>query len=323
MKKIFVWCAVFAILIFSLQSFVLSQEKIKIVVIPKGRTTFFWKSVHTGVRLGGISLHGTEIIWSPPQIDDDIKQQISIVENCIKEGVSGIALAPADYEALTECVAKATNKKIPVLIFDSSLKGTAGKNFISYVSTDNRKAGTLAGNQLAKLVGLKGNVVLLRYVAGQASTKDREDGFVEAISKYKNIRLIVKDRYAGSTVEDAKNTCMGIIDKLKEADGIFCPNEPSTMGMLLSLRSANLAGKVKFVGFDASTSLIEALKKGELDLLISQDPSRMGFFCVKTLNDCIRGKKYSLSIDTGVRMITRDNLNDPEIQKLLALPEVE
>jgi ribose transport system substrate-binding protein len=314
---------VFAVLIFSLQSSVLSQDKIKIVVIPKGRTTFFWKSVHTGVRLGAISLHGTEIIWSPPQNDDDIKQQISIVENCIKEGVSGIALAPADYEALAESVAKAANKKIPVLIFDSSLKGTAGKNFISYVSTDNRKAGKLAGDQLAKLVGMKGKVVLLRYVAGQASTKERENGFVEAISKYKNIHLIVIDRYAGSTVDEAKNTCMSNIDKLKGADGIFCPNEPSTMGMLLSLRSANLSGKIKFVGFDASTSLIEALKKGELDVLISQDPSRMGFFCVKTLVDCIHGKKYSLSIDTGVRMITCDNLNDPEIQKLLALPEVE
>jgi len=323
MKKKFACCTVFTILIFSLQSFVLSQDKIKIVVIPKGSTTFFWKSVHTGVRLGAISLYGTEIIWSPPQFEDNVTQQISIVENCIKEEVSGIALAPADYEALTECVAKATNKKIPVLIFDSALKGTAGKNFISYVSTDNRKAGILAGDQLAKLVGMKGKVVLLRYAAGQASTKEREDGFVEAISKYKNIHLIVKDRYAGSTVEDAKNTCMSIIDKLKEADGVFCPNEPSTKGMLLSLRSANLAGKIKFVGFDASTSLVDALKKGELNVIISQDPSRMGFFCVKTLVDCIRGKKYSLSIDTGVRMITRNNLNDPEIQKLLALPEVE
>ena len=323
MKKIVACWTVCAILIFTLQPFVLSQDKIKIVVIPKGNTTFFWKLVHTGVKLGAISSQGAEIIWSPPQIDNDKTQQISIVENCIKEKVSGIALAPVDYQALAECVTKARNKKIPVLIFDSSLKGTAGEDFISYVSTDNKKAGNLAGDQLAKLVGMQGKIVLLRYVAGQASTTEREDGFVEAISKYKNIQLIVKDRYAGSTVDDAKNTCMSIIDKLKEADGVFCPNEPSTMGMLLSLRSANLAGKIKFVGFDASTSLVNALKKGDLDVLVSQDPSRMGFFCVKTLADCIHGKKYPLSIDTGVRMITRENLNDPEIQKLLALPEVE
>jgi ribose transport system substrate-binding protein len=110
---------------------------------------------------------------------------------------------------------------------------------------------------------------------------------------------------------------MNIIDKLKEADGVFAPNESSTFGMLLALRQSNLAGKIKFVGFDTSPPLIEALEKGEIDALVAQDPTKMGYEGVKTLVAAIRGKQVPKTIDTGVRLITRENLNTPEIKKLL------
>jgi ribose transport system substrate-binding protein len=211
-------------------------------------------------------------------------------------------------------------KKIPVLIFDSALKGTPGKDFISFVGIDNRKAGSLAGEHLGELLGGKGKVVLLRYVAGQANTTEREEGFLEAIAKHKGIQLTVKTRYAGGSVDEAKKVSLSILDRLKEADGIFCPNEQSTIGMLLALREAKLAGKIKFVGFDTPAPVVEALKTGEMSALIAQDPARMGYFSVKTIADYIRGKDVLVSIDTGVRVITRENLSDPEVQKLLALP---
>ena len=98
---------------------------------------------------------------------NDIAKQISLVDQCVAEGVSGIALAPLDDEALAGPVAKAAKKKIPVIIFDSALKGTPGKDFISFVGIDNKKAGKIAGEQLAQLLGGKGKVVMLRVVAGQ------------------------------------------------------------------------------------------------------------------------------------------------------------
>jgi ribose transport system substrate-binding protein len=106
---------------------------------------------------------------------------------------------------------------------------------------------------------------------------------------------------------------------LTEANGIFCPNESSTFGMLLALRQNNLAGKVKFVGFDTSPPLIEALQNGEIDALVAQDPTRMGYEGVKILVAHIQGKEVPKIVDTGVRLITRDNLNSPEIKKLLGI----
>ena len=307
------------VLAFGLQSYLFPQEKLKIAVVPKGKEAFFWKSVHAGANIGAVTSKDVEIIWKSPQTENDRAQQISIVEQCVKEGVSGIILSPLDYHALTGTVSKAMKKKIPVLIFDSALKGISGKDFISFVGTDNRKAGNLAGENLTKLLKGKGKVVLMRYVEGQASTTKREEGFLEALVKEKGIQLIMKDRYAGGTVDEVKKICMSLINQLREADGIFCPNETSTMGMLLALRDAHLTGKVKFIGFDMTIPLIEALKNGEISALVAQDPSRMGHQSVKTMVDYIRGKKISLMIDTGVYLVTRENLNDPEIQKLYSL----
>jgi ribose transport system substrate-binding protein len=299
-----------------------SQEKLKIVFIPKGNTSVFWKSIHTGAKIGAMAAASVEIVWKFPVTENDKAQQISIVEQCIADGVSGIVLSPISYDALSEPVSKAMKKKIPVLIFDSALKGKPGKDFISFVGTDNMRAGNLAGEKLAKLLNGKGKVVLLRYVKGQASTTEREEGFLEAIAKHENIRMIVKDSYAGATVDEAKKASRNLLSQLKEADGIFCPNELSTIGMLLTLRDANLTGKVKFVGFDTPAPSVEALKKGEVSALIAQDPARMGYLSVKTIVDYIRGKKIDPTIDTGVRVVTRENLNDPDIQKLLTLPSM-
>ena len=303
-------------------TFALPQEKLRIAVIPKSNASVFWKSVHVGAKIGAMAAAGVEIVWNGPLTESDKEQQISIVEQCIADGVSGIVLSPISYDALSEPVSKAMKKKIPVLIFDSALKGKPGKDFICFVGIDNRKAGGFAGENLAKLLNGKGKVVLLRYVKGQASTTEREEGFLEAIAKHENIRMIVKDSYAGATVDEAKKASMNLLSQLKEADGIFCPNELSTIGMLLTLRDANLTGKVKFVGFDTPAPSVEALKKGEVSALIAQDPARMGYLSVKTIVDYIRGKKIDPTIDTGVRVVTRENLNDPDIQKLLTLPSM-
>jgi len=322
MKKTTIGFLTALILLSGIWISVLPQEKIKIAVIPKSNTAMFWKSLHAGSKLGAAASEGVELLWRAPVKDDDLQEQISLVDQCVSEGVSGIALAPMDKEALAGAVAKAAKKKIPVLIFDSALKGTPGKDYITIVGIDNKKGGNIAGEELAKLLGGKGKVVLLRVKAGNPNIIRREDGFLETIAKYKGIQVIEKNLYASGTTEKANDECMKMADKLKEADGIFCSYEQSTMGMLRALRNLNLAGKVKFIGFYTLAFALEALKKSEINVLVAQDSAQMGYISVKTIVDYIHGKKVPSKIDIDVRVITRDNLNDPDIQKLLALPSM-
>jgi ribose transport system substrate-binding protein len=293
-----------------------NRGSMSIAVIPKGTTHVFWKSVEAGANKAGREL-GVEILWKGPLKENDRAQQIGIVEQFTSQGVAGIVLAPLDDAALVRPVQAAAAKHIPVVIFDSALKGEVGKDFVSFVATDNRKGGELAGDQLVKLLGGKGKVVLLRYQEGSASTMEREAGFLDAVHKSADIQMLVENRYAGATAGEAKDAAMAMLDQIRAADGIFCPNESSTFGMLLALRQNNLTGKVKFVGFDTSPQLIDALGKGEIDALVAQNPTKMGYEAVKTCVAAIKGETVQPHIDTGVALITKENLNTSEIQSLL------
>jgi ribose transport system substrate-binding protein len=100
-------------------------------------------------------------------------------------------------------------------------------------------------------------------------------------------------------------------------DGIFCATEPTALGILRALQNAGYAGKVKFVGFDSSETMIAALRAGELNGFVVQNPLKIGNLGVKTLVEHIQGKQVPKRIDTGSTLVTIDNIDEPEINKLL------
>jgi ribose transport system substrate-binding protein len=287
-----------------------------IAVIPKGTTHWFWKAVEGGAREGAKEA-GAEMIWKGSLKEDDPGQQIRIVEQFVSEGVGGIVLAPIDDTALMRPVAAAMQKGIPVVIMDSALKGEPPKDFVCTVSTNNHRAGEMAGEQLGKLLDGKGKVVLFRHKEGSASTDQREAGFLAAIKRFPEIQVIVDNRYSGTTISEAQSAALKMLDKLKEADGIFCSNEPSTLGMLLALKQNNLAGSKQLVGFDTSPGLVEGLKRGEIKALVAQNPKKMGREAVQALVAKMKGETVRAVIDSGAAVVTKENLGTPEIQALL------
>jgi ribose transport system substrate-binding protein len=288
----------------------------RFAVIPKGTTHVFWKSVEAGAREAAAALD-VELVWKGPLQENDRAQQIQLVQQFVAERPSGIALAPLDRAALAPAVAAARATRIPVVIFDSALEGTAPRDFDSFVATDNAAGGRMAGEELARLLGNEGGIVLLRYNIGSASTEAREAGFLEVVRKHAGLELLVENRYAGTSTGDAKTESLNQVDALKQARGVFASNESATHGMLLALRQLGLAGKLRFVGFDASPPLVEALKAGEIDALVVQNPRKMGYVAVESLAKLARGEKVPPSIDTGAVLVTRANLETPEIAALL------
>lgn len=288
------------------------SRKLSIAVIPKGTTHRYWKSVRRGSQKAADEL-GVNMIWKGPLKEDDRAAQISIVEQFVSDGVSGILLAPLDDVALKRPADSAMEKKIPVVIIDSALKGSQGEDFTAFVATNNHEGGKIAGEQMVKLLGGKGKVAVLRYSEGSASTVARETGFLEVMKATPGIEVTVDNRYGGATASESQSTAMNMIDKLREADGIFTPNESTTFGMLLALRQNNLTGKAKFVGFDASPPLLDALQKGEIQSLVAQNPAKMGYEAMKAVVACLRGQPFEKVIDSGARLVTAENLNTPEV----------
>jgi ribose transport system substrate-binding protein len=294
------------------------QGELTLAVIPKGTTHEFWKSIHAGAVKAEREL-GVKTIWKGPLKEDDREAQIRVVENFINTKVSGIVLAPLDDTALRTPVTAAGKAGIPVVIIDSGLKS---EDYVSFVATDNHKGGFMAGEHLGKLLNGKGKVVMLRYQEGSASTMEREKGFLDAMAKLPDIKVVSAGQYGGATTETSYKASENLLNPLKEGgkltiDGIFCPNESTTFGMLRALQDGKLAGTVQFVGFDASEKLVEALKKDEIKGLILQNPMKMGYLGVKTLVAHLRGEKVEKRIDTGVTLVTRENMEQPEVKELL------
>jgi ribose transport system substrate-binding protein len=297
-----------------------SPDRMTIAVIPKGTSHVFWQSIHAGARRAGSEL-GVDIVWRGPLREDERDSQIAEVENAVSRGVSGIVLAPLDEAALAAPVAASMRGGIPVVIIDSGLKSD---QYVSFVATDNEVGGRLGGEQLAKALEGKGKVVLLRYAEGSESTIRREEGFLAAMKANSGIEVVSSNQYGGADVEGAYKKGETLLSRFKSADGalgidgIFCPNESTTFAMMRVLQDNGWAGKVRFVGFDASDNLVKGLRDGHIDGLVVQDPMRMGYLGVKTLVAHIKGEKVDRRIDTGVRVVTRESMDQPEMKDLLS-----
>jgi ribose transport system substrate-binding protein len=301
-----------------------ADKSYTIAVIPKGTTHEYWQSVHAGAVKAQRELQEkgikVDLIWKGPLREDDRDQQIQVVENFMTRRVSGMVLAPLDSQALVAPVANVAKSKIPVVIFDSGLKSD---KFVSFVATDNYKGGQLAAERMGQLLGGKGNVILLRYAVGSASTELREAGFLDTLkSNFPDIKVISSDQHAGATREMAYQASQNLLNRFgREVNGIFAPCEPPTIAMTKALRDIGKAGgKVKMVGFDSGSQSVIDMKNGDIQGLVVQDPLRMGYLGVMTLVQHLQGEKVEKRIDTGVHVVTPENMNQPEMSDLIHPP---
>jgi ribose transport system substrate-binding protein len=228
--------------------------------------------------------------------------------------VDGIVLAPQDQNALVPVVENVALAKIPLVIFDS---GINTDKYLSFVATNNYRGGVEAAKEMGRLLKGKGNVIIVKVDPGSDSTNNREKGFEETIKKDFPEIKIVGSQYGYSDREKSRAATEDLLAANPNVDGIFGPNESSTFGALLALQARKLAGKKAFVGFDSSTELVDALSKREINALILQNPFRMGYEGVKAIVDHLQGHEPPKQIDTGVYVITSDNMNEPENKKLL------
>jgi len=295
------------------------EAQYQIAVIPKGRTHDFWRAIHAGARKAADELD-VNIIWMSGEREDDRRQQIDVVQNFIARGVDAIVLAPLDENALVRPVEEAERRGIPVIIIDSGLQTD---QYRSFIATDNYEGGRLGGRRLGDLMEGEGKAMMLRYSEGSASTAEREQGFLDEIREnYPDIELLSYNQYAGATQESAFQASQTLLNRYgAEVEGIFCPNESSSFGMLRALQTGGYAGEVLFVGFDTNESLLRGLREGEIHGLVSQDPFGMGYEGVIAAVDVLEGREVEESVATQLDIVTPDNVDDPEIQELIA-PEL-
>jgi ribose transport system substrate-binding protein len=287
-------------------------------VVSKGQAHEFWRSVHAGAVAAG-RRSGVDIAWNGPAQETDLTRQIQIVESMITRHVDGIALAPIDKSALVPYVTRAEKEGIPVTIYDSGLDS---QDYLSFVATNNYQAGQMAARKLGELLGGKGKVIEVKHMPGSASSMDRESGFADTIQReLPDVHIVGEDFGMGD-----RDKVLAITENLltahPDANAIFASAESSSVGAARAVEERKLSGKIKFVGFDSSHELIEALNKGVISALLVQDPFRIGFEAVETVVEALNGRHPPRRMDLSAVVITKADLDKPSIQKLLN-PDVD
>lgn len=289
-----------------------SQDGYTIAVVPKGLGHQFWLTVKAGAEAGGEEF-GARIVWNGPAKETQIAKQIDIIQDMISRNVDAIVMAACDENALVDVIQNAVDAGIPVITIDSGVQSDLP---LSFVATDNIAGAKLAADKLAELIGGSGEVGLLPIIPGAATSEMREQGFVDGIARYADIDIVATIHSMSDTAK-ALSAVEDMMTANPNLAGVFAASEPGAIGAVQAIESAGKAGKIMLVSFDASEEQIDALRRGSIQALIVQSPFQMGYLGVKAAIDAIEGRPVDKRIDTGVTVVTMDNFDDPEIQKLL------
>ncbi len=291
------------------------ERKRVIGVVPKSTSHIFWVTVENGALAAGKDL-GVDIEWNGAQTESDITRQIQIVDSMIVRRLDGIAVAASERKALVQVLDRAAAAGIPVTVFDS---GVDSENYLTFISTNNYEGGRMAGHRLAKLLGGRGKVGVLLHAPGSYSTMDRERGFEDVLrQEYPGMHIVAR-QYGMADRAKSVASSENIFTAHPDLDGFFASSEPSASGVSLALVARGLGGKVKFVAFDASDTMIADMRRGVISATVVQDPYRMGYEAVRTLVGKLHGKTPPKRLDLNARVIDKDDLAKPDVIKLLSL----
>ena len=286
-----------------------------IAVIPKGTINMWWDVVRQGAVKAG-EKYGVEIRWNGPEVETDREKQIQAVRDALVQNVDAVVLGPNDFKALVRPIEEVHEKGIPCVIIDSAADTDI---YDAFAATDNIAGGADAARLLGKAMGGKGNVLLVKYIPNSASTDGRAQGFRETIQKeFPGITILAED-YTDGTVEGARQKASDLLTRFPNTNGLFAVNQPSAVGSYKAIQAHGQAGKIKYVGFDSDSLLVQAIEDGSCVGLIVQDPLQIGYIGVETTVKLLRGEKPPRDIPVPSMVVTIENLAEKKKTHAAAL----
>jgi ribose transport system substrate-binding protein len=293
------------------------QKKLQLVFIPKSSDQVFWDLMRQGVDRAVREDGAVQLTWRGPAHNDDTDAQIRILQVYTRPDVDAILITPTDRARLAEPVRAASALGIQVVVVDSALDGNAHVNL---VATDNLRGGRLAAKRMAELLGRQGRVLVLRTVAGSASTDERAEGFKAYLKENAPKISVVADEHGGGSTGRALHSALALLKKYPAVDGVFAVNESATEGMLRALRESGQAGRIRFIGFDATELLLRGLEDQEIHGLVIQNPQQMGYLAVKAALAAARKTPLpDRTLYTDTTLVTSENMHAPHIRRLMCV----
>jgi ribose transport system substrate-binding protein len=293
------------------------EGPIRLAVVPKAVGFDFWEQVRTGAECAAKTAEGEEVQvqWDGVTAETDVTGQQSLLQNYITQGVNGLVYAATDAKVLADVSKQALDQGLAVVNIDSGTDPQPAD--VPVFATDNVAAAEEATRLLADELGQKGGkVAFIPFQPGTSTNDTRTEGFKNVMDKNPQLELV-----AEQSSESDYNTALQVTEDILTAnpdlDAIYAANEPGVLGAAEAVRRAGKAGKIVIVGWDTAPDEISAVKEGVVTALVAQNPFRMGYDGVNAAVEAIRTGTPSSGGDTGSVLVTKDNMNNDEIQAVL------
>jgi ribose transport system substrate-binding protein len=292
-----------------------SSGPITIAVVPKAVGFDFWDSVRKGAQCAASKLTDVKVQWDGVTAETDVTGQVNLLQNFLTREVDGLVYAATDAKVLAQVTQDAQSRNVPVINIDSGTNPQPDN--VPVFATDNVAAARKAADLLAEALGPGDhNVASIPFQPGTVTNDQRTTGFKEGLAKHPNLKLVA-EQSSNSDPITALSVTENILTANPDLDGIFAANEPGVIGATNALNQAGKGGKIKLIGWDASPDEVKGVTSGAITALVVQNPFRMGFDSVNAMVKTVRTGQVAASEDTGVTFVTKQNINDPQVQAIL------
>ena len=234
-------------------------------------------------------------------------RQILDMERLVEQGVDVIVTSPRDVTAMTLAVSAIHRKGIPVVLLTRRILSDA---YTTFIGADDRKIATEAAHEMAREMGRKGRIVMLRGVVTATTAIQRREGFIEALKAYPDIR-IVAEPIANYNRVDAIRAMDKLIAEGVEFDAIYAHSDSMAAGARMALRMANIEPKnITIVGIDYINEAREAIRAGEQSASFTYPTA--GYQGAEAVLNIIHGLKVEKEQSVPFEMVTSDNVERVE-----------
>lgn len=290
-------------------------EEIKVAVIVKSVDSDFWQNFKSGVDSAATE-YNVSVTFEGPENEEDYAAQNKMISRAAENGADVIVLSAIDRTRNAPTVNAAVRNGVQVIAADSALDSSLISLFIG---TDNPAAGISAAKALEAQFSA-GEKIRLGIVGCTEKTENilnREKGLREYLAGLENAEITAVTS-ADSNIESAESKAAELLQKYPEINALIGLNEWTTLGVGAAVKKANAAGKIKTVGFDTNIISIGMLETGEMGALIVQNPFAMGYLSVKKAAELKSGElSGDKTLYTAVTTVKKENMYDPDIQKIL------
>jgi len=286
-----------------------------IAVIPRTTALILWEAEHAGAE-SSAKRAGFNIYWNAPTSEDDVDRQIGLIKQAIDRGAEGLVLAPDQALALMVPVRDVVARGIPTVVISSPLAIPPGGK-LSYILNDEDETGRLAAERIGSILHGAGSVAILGIDPDVTGIIHRARAFeADLTASFPRIK-IVDERTGGFNITEAQEITDDVLTRNPKIDAILALNSSATRGAFIALENTHRLGRIKLVACEQE--LIPPLVTGEIDSIIVENTYEMGYRAIQLIAAQRRGEKVPAEIKLNPKLVTRENLNTPEVQRMLTM----